>query len=231
MKFILNRENVALEDSFGDVVLDVAEKRLQILGAIYASVNPTYSLAASDLRAVAGDTVASVVISVVAFGGSAQVEISPERFRAVFTGLRSVEDLSTILRFTSLVDEAVREYVPIERVSTRKLQRQTYLATEEPGFNAAEFIEGLLSDRGRVDLKALGASASSYTYERTLSSQDGLWSTSLLFQQSVDPGASIFVAHSTTYQNPIPEPRACLEDSDNKLRLQLAAYDIELNGD
>jgi hypothetical protein len=221
------RGNFGFEDVFAPPpYFELAETRLLVLRALFEKVNPRFPIDPRDLKVNNVDNLGDLRVTMAAFGGVGRVEVAPAFSKVSFEQLRLPADWDVAAEFVGLVDEALRRFIPLERVAARSVNRLVYYNVEADGpFNVDEFLTGLLSEKARIDPAKLGALRCHAGVQ--VKADAGVYSTELLLEKSAVQEAVLFV-HSHTRYLKVVNSRQSIDDSKQRTRDILAAYGLEL---
>lgn len=228
MTFSLHQANVSLEDRFDPAAFEVAENRIKVAQALYETIRGQSAVSPRDIQLPPTTALADARIVIAAFSGAGRFEVSPEYMRSDFAGLQTRESFSIVSRVCDLIDSAFRDFVPLSRITQRELRGYLHLRTEDPDFSASRFLDGLLSQSARIDPSVVGATERASTIEVRFRIPKLQLTNRLVFEESLVPEASLFVAHTSSFEEPPEPPSAAFRHAEDQLRAQLGAFGISL---
>lgn len=141
MRFTTRWMEVTYEAFFAGPVFELPAGQVALLRAFYEAVSPRFAVGLNDLQVAGGASIGDVRARMVLFGGNAVFEISPEKFTAIFSALRTESDITVAKDCISLVNQALVSTFSAASYREWVLSPTAYLELQGSDTAAIEFLD------------------------------------------------------------------------------------------
>jgi hypothetical protein len=232
MRFTTRWIDVTYEAVFAAPAFDLPSRNISVLKAFYEAINPRFAITMNNLQAMGGTSVADVRARIVLFNGSGILDVSAEKFSAVFTNLRARSDVEIIKDCIRIAEGALRSALPDIQDREVNINSTVYIELADEGQSAIDFLGGLTSSRKVINPKAFNASEVHYGLSAEIVNSAARWRTSLRVEAAqFDPRILIMNSRATypadgalqSFEDQARHVEQVLETVARELGLEMAA--------
>lgn len=200
MRYSVARLNVTYERPFKQPVFEASKSAAEILGNFYSTLNPTYPLKMSDLTATSALSMGDIAIRVSLFSGNGLLDLSIDKFTAMFEGLRLDQDVEVIKDVIVKSESVLSSSLPNIDFKGTNIKTSAWLICEDGAEAARYVLDRYGAPKVGLAYKKLGAGEIKIPVRGVITNKNEGWSTNFLIDLSEMTGAHLFFLCGSSYE-------------------------------
>lgn len=194
MLFDSVRIDVTYELAFLKPAFRLAGGLVPLLSALHEELSRRFALNLSEVRPLAGTSMAEVGARVTLFNGQGVLTVAPERFTAQFHSLTGRDDLATAKDCVLLARSAIDRLRVDEEFGPTAYRLRTWLRCDGSNDDVVSAIDRLARPLGEVGLADLNVTNIRHAYRAEMESAVDGWHVAITVERSAIPAANLFLS-------------------------------------
>lgn len=157
MEAFCKRMDLNYEIEFSAISFDLPERGLALLKSIHANVNPQFSIAATDMHVLGGNSLSDIRVRVFMFNRTAQIEVTMDRCTISFVNLLEDGHLTVCKTCISLIEKALKDVLTNVQFDAAIIKPIIYLELGRGESNASNYLTSLTTPNSRGSLDEIGS--------------------------------------------------------------------------
>jgi len=196
--------DLVYESYFETPLFDLPKNQTEVIKNLYSSLGQRWYLPLNNLQVSGGMSMADVKVTVILFNGNGIIELSPEKFRAKFSGVVRDKDSNDLV--------IIKDVIHLGKESIQSVFNNVEIKNENFTFNAELMVDeefdaiSHLSQFNNLSIEFsgedVGASEVRSSVRMEFVNQDASWKTSLLLSPSHNEYSSLYCNLFSMFEYP-----------------------------
>lgn len=150
--------NISYEASFRNPVFELARENVEVLKIFHRHLTPRYSVSSSDMQALGGNALSDLKARITLFRGNGVLEITADKFSAIFTNAVGQQDIETIKYCVGSGLAAIAEWSPDLAYREEVIRLTAFLNLKGEADARDNFLHNLIGSKMMFRADDFGAS-------------------------------------------------------------------------